>query len=766
MPTDDKLIVIPRRGAQDVTSFQAKVAAQRPPEEPTHLLDYWSVVKSRRWTVLAVFMTVLLIVFVATLKQTPEYSASTTLQIDRETPNVLSFKDVYETETLTDDTLQTQFKILESRTLARRVIEELRLDQKPEFQSNEESIIEPYLNSLREFFSGPPNAVPADEPDRLRPVIDRYQRRLTVSPVRLSRLVRVSFESRDPKLAAEIMNAHGKHFIDQNFEFKWDATQQASDFLSQQLVSLKANLERAEEKLQAYGRQNQILFTEQGTNTATEKMRQLEEEYTKALSERFQRESLDRIIRTGKIESLPQLMSNTLVSNLSTRLSELRREESELAVTFGPDYPRRRRLQSQIDEITSAIEKERQRVADTVHAEYLAAVERESLMGRALKTQKDEVNRLNEGIIQYNILKREVDSNKQLYDGLLTRLKEAGVSAGLRASNIRIVDRAEVPRYPIRPRTTMNLVLGVLAGLILGLGMAFFQEYLDSTVKGPEVVERFLRAPLLGTIPRLSAATGKGYGYGRKRPEGLQAHTRFGAELVTHLAPASAMGEAYRSMRTSLLLSAPERSPKSIVVTSAVPSEGKTVTAVNTAISLTQTGARVVLIDGDMRKPRVHHILSTDNAIGLSTFLTGGCSLKSVIRETTIPGLFVIPCSAIPPNPAELILTDRFPKMLEVLGGYFDYVVIDSPPLDHVSDARIIATHTDCAILVIKSQSTSRHLARRALEYLEESRTRIAGIVLNDVDFSRGGYYHYRGYSYGRYAEALEDPKARKSASA
>jgi capsular exopolysaccharide synthesis family protein len=717
------------------------------------LLDFWRVLVVRRWTILAVFVTAVVFTLISTLKETPIYQASTTLQIDRENPNVLPVKGVYEVDNTADDTLPTQYKILESRSLARKVIEELRLDRVEEFASKPKKpgLISSYLPLLTRLFRRNPTDSPSDEPDYVRPIIDAYLGNLSVRPVRQARLVEVSFESPNPKLAADIINAHAKYYKEQNLQFKWDATQDASNFLQEQLSTLRANLEKAEDKLQAYSREKQILFTDEGkNNTATEKLKQLEAEYTKAQTERFEKEAYSGLIRLGSADSLPQLTNDALIANLTSKLADLRKEESDIAVTFSPEYPRRKRLRNQIEEIQRAIDSEKTRVIQTVEADYSASVERERLTRDALEQQRSVVNNQNQESIQYTILKREADSFKQLYDGLQTRLREAQVSAGLRASNIRVVDPAEIPRSPVRPRRLLNLMLGSLLGLSLGIGLAFFQEYLDSSLKSPDDVQRFLKVPSLGTIPNMqSLGKGRPYAYGsskfpRQEPVARGELEKTPAELITHTAPSSVMAEAYRSVRTSLLLSLPERAPRVVLVTSAVPSEGKTVTAINLAVSLTQTGSRVVLVDADMRKPRIHSVFSIGNLPGLTSFLTGSANLKDVIHDVGPANLHLLPCGVVPPNPAELIQSGRFNHLVQVLRQYFDYVVFDSPPLANVSDARILAANAEATLLVVKAFSTSRHMAKRAVEHLQELKARNIAVILNDLDVRiRGSYSYY-----------------------
>jgi capsular exopolysaccharide synthesis family protein len=742
---------------QVVTTINGEYQTEGP-----HPLEYWRIITTRKWVILAILATVLTTTILYNLKATPIYRATTTIQIDKENQNILSFKDVYELESSSDDTLRTQFEILKSRSIARGVIEELSLDKIAEFQGkNWQSV-----KWLSDFFGIRPHP-DAGEPDRLRPVIDSYLEHLDVSPVLRARLVNVTFDSKDPELATRIINAHAKHFIEQNLQYKWEATQQASEFLSQNLVTLKATLEKSEDQLQAYSRENEILFTDDGKNTATEKLRQLEETYTKAQADRIEKESYEQLVKDEKAEALPQLVNNRLIADLTAKLADLQRQESEISVTFRPDYPLRQRIAGQVSQIQNSIDAERARTLNMIETEYSASLARERLLAGELDKQRDVVNKINQEIIQYNILKREVESNKQLHDGLLTRLKEAGVSAGLKASNIRVVDRAEVPQWPVRPRRAINLALGLMGGLVFGIGFAFLQEYLDNSLKAPEDITRHLNLATLGIIPKLQSLDGKRrygygklYGYGHTYSDGnanpLTVATPGepkNVDRIVHEAPSSLMAEAYRSIRTSLLLSSPGHPPKTIVVTSASPSEGKTVTAINLAISLTQTGSRVVLIDADMRKPRVHNVFSLGQAVGLSSFLAGASMLKEVIHETSVPNLLVIPCGATPPNPGELVLSPVFRRMTEALREYFDYIVLDSPPVGNVSDARILGAAADSTILVVKAFSTSRHHARNAVNHLLEARTRLAGVVLNDIDvrlrsYYSGSYYktYYSGY--------------------
>ena len=735
-----------------------------------HLLDYWRVLMARRWTVAAVLLTVFAGTVMWTMSQVPVYRSSLSLQIDRENPNILNFKDPYQIEDSSDDVLRTQYEVLKSRSLAERVVKELHLQDAPQFKSQPPTLIqqaEARLWSLLSFNQkASPQAPAAPKSDQqVRPTVDRYLSRLAISPVNRARLVMVTFDSEDPDLASKILNAHAKAFIEQNLESKYQATVVAQDFLSQQLVTLKGNLEHAEDRLQQYGRDNQLLFTEEGRSTATEKLKQLEEEYTKAQADRIQKAAYNETIQKHDVNGLPQVLTSERIRNLSNQLSDLKRQDAQLSVTFSPSYPARQRIGSQIAQLENEIQMERDSTIKMIQVEYAASVERESQLSKALQAQREIVNRTNQEIIQYNILGREVQSNQQLYDGLLTRLKEAGVSASLRASNIRVVDQASAPLTPVSPRKGMNLMIGLLLGLGIGVGFAFFMEYMDDSVKSVEDISRNLMVPALGVIPKLESLNSRrGYGYGHRYgyfygygeygdsevatadKGNKNGSAKAGVDLIVHNRPTSLMSEAYRTIRTSLLLSSGDQVPKTILITSSVPSEGKTVTAVNAAVSLTQTGARVVLIDADMRKPRLHKILEVPDQTGLSSFLAGQAPLEDILQDTKIPNLHCIACGIRPPNPSELLSAMRMSELLTELAKSYDYVIVDSPPLSNVADGRVVSAKCDRTVMVVKAFSTSRHQVRRAIDSLMEANAELAGVILNDLDvrIPNSSYsYHY-----------------------
>jgi capsular exopolysaccharide synthesis family protein len=455
------------------------------------------------------------------------------------------------------------------------------------------------------------------------------------------------------------------------------------------------------------------------------------------------KEALYKQTKDRNSDSLPSILENKLIMDLKQAYIQLEAQYMKLSETYKPEYPEMVRLKQQMQAIQKRIDGELTKVITAIKNDYESSLRREGLLRQAFEEQKARVIEMNDKAIQYNILKREADTNKELYKGLLQRMKEAGVSAGIMASNIQVIDQAELPTKPYKPNRQLNLLLAAVVGLFLGIGLAFFFEYLDNTVKTPEDVEQLIRLPSFGMVPEIS--------YERRRR--LESGTSYPVELVTFGHPKSMLSEAFRNIRTSILLSFPEKPPKRIAISSPNPAEGKTTTVINTAIALSQTGAQVIIIDSDMRKPRVHKIFGEENGVGLSNFLSGNADLDSVIKKSDIPNLYYIPGGPIPPNPSELIGSKLFKSMMESLGERFDHIVIDSPPVLGFADAIILSTSVDGIILVVLGGKTPRETLQRAKEVLHQVNAKILGVVINRIDIQRSdyGYYYYRyHYYYGK----------------
>ena len=571
----------------------------------------------------------------------------------------------------------------------------------------------------------------------------------------------------------EVLKSIASNYIDQNLELRWDAAQKASEWLSQQLVGVKAKLEKSEAEMQAYARENRLLFleSEKGTteNIVDARLRQLQEALTAAQASRFQTESLYRLVQAGDDAALPTVFDNHEMQELTLRLSDMEAQRAQLETTFTPDYPRLRQLQSEIDEAQATLDRERSRGAEHIENQYLAAVRREQLLQQAFASAQRDANDIAEKSVQYNILKREVDTSQGLYDGLLDRLKQAGIAGGLKESNIRVVDPAVPPKKPSVPRTALNLSLGLLVGLGLGVGAAFLQEHFDNSLKTFEDVERAMQLPALAMIPAVESLNGhREYGAvgadaehrlvpapGNMARTGANGNGRKHQRMPLHwyrideLPPQySALGEAFRSLRTSVLLSVAGQPPRSLLVSSAQPGEGKTTVSTNLAISLAQLGQRVLLLDGDLRRPSIHRAFQIQGSLGVVSYLTGQQDWRAAVEKTSLAGLDVLVSGPIPPNPAELLTSDRTQKLIQEALAEYKFVVVDSAPLLNVSDSRILATLVEGVVLVVKGGETPRELARRAQSCAADVGARVIGAVLNNVDLHREEYSYYRAYSY------------------
>ncbi len=739
-------------------------------EKAPDLLAYWKVIRKRRRTVLTAFTVLFGVVLVGTLKQKPIYRAKALLEIEKENPNLITPQELFQLEEVSDAYLETEYKVLSSEDLAERVITQLGLDQVAEFRPPKRSW--PWTASKGAAAARLPAgaSVIGGDPSIQETVLARFESRLDVKPFRRSRAVEISFDSEDPALTARVVNALASNYIEKNLEARWDATQKASEWLSQQMLDLKAKLEKSQDELQKYAADNDLLFleTDKGNseNVVNQSLRELQEELTKTQAARYEKESLYRLVRSSDYGSLPGVFENKLLQDLSVRLAELQRERAQLAATFTEDYPKVQQVQSQIVEIQAALDRERQRAVQRISNDYFAAVRRETLVQQAFAEKQKQANLIAEKSVRYGILSREVESNKSMYEGLLLRLKEAGVSAGLKASNIRIVDAAKAPYKPVSPKVLVNLGLAAILGLGLGVCAAFFQEHFDQTIENAEDVDRFLRLPALALIPTLESLNGyrvkvhigteRGLTVGltsmRNPPEEILAFTHPGND------PASpqnkGLSEAFRELRTSVLLSSGGHSANSILVTSAHPGEGKTTIAANLAMSLAQLGRRVLLVDADMRRPAIQKYFPQGGS-SLGSYLAGEGTWQDMAYHTAVRGLNVLLCGPLPVNPAELISSDRMRALLQGATTEYDFVILDSPPLLDVADTRILASVVDATILVVKGGDTPRQVVQYAQSQARAAGANLIGIVLNNLDIHSNGNLRH-AYCYSEYTTLPE----------
>ena len=761
MTEENKLV--PREngsnGAVELISLPARIPSFAfSPREP-HLHDYLLILRKHQWLILSFMLAVVTIVAIATFRMQPVYVATARIEIDRENANILPFAgtDSYDFMIDLENYIETQSKILTSETLALQTIRNNGLSARPQFASP----------------NGPSEAIASGSlaNQKRPPELGEFLGSLSVKRVPNSRLMDVSFESTDPQLAARIVNAHIGSYIEQNFRSKYEATTQTSTWLADQLGELKIRVQKSEDARIAYERQNQIWTLDDKQNITTQRLSDVNKQLTDAQSERMRKESLYQFAKSGNLDAVPEVQSNSALADLFKKRSEASSQYTDALSQYGPNFPRVQRLQAQIKEFDQGIEKEKQKILDVLASGYHEAQQRETLLTQALDQQKAETNQMAGKLVEYNILKREAEANKTLYEGLMTKLKETAISQGLRSSNIRVVDPAMIPSTPARPARTRNVVLAFLVGLVGGIGLALMREYLDNTVKTPDDVETLSRLPSLAVVPQFADSNG-----GSKRRRLLQGFSSNGhdkrIELVAQHLPKSQMSEAFRALRTSILLSQADHPPQVILVTSALPKEGKTTAAANLAVTLAQLGDSTVLVDADLRKPGIGRLLNLGSGkfAGLSSYLAGVSSLDLVsVPHPSIPNLVAIPTGPLPPNPADLLSSHKLVEAIAELRTKFKFIVIDSPPIMAATDAVILSVQADGVLIVVRSGETPKEAFTRTRDLLNSVKCRILGVVLNAVDASAPDYYYsyrYYPYSYGYGPqEAAEAPQEKDSES-
>jgi capsular exopolysaccharide synthesis family protein len=727
-------------------------------EREIHLLDYWRVLVKRRWVVYTSLAVVVSTVAIGSLLMQPVYTATARLQIESSAPNVLPFQEVLSSvPDQRNDFYQTQYGLIQSRRVAREVIDSLRLERHPEFQIRSRPRPAPGLSSEQ-----------ALEARR----IDLLLERLKVTPVRNSRLVDVSFSAHDRALAARVANRMAETYIAFNSEAKYNTSERATASIAHQIANLQEEIDATEQELQAYARRHGIIPLSQNENITVKKLNDLNGSYTRAQAARIEAEARFAALRMAGPEKVAEVRDSKLVQDLTAKLADLTRRHAQLSEKFRPEWPEMVRLQREIDETRERIAGERQalysQVLGAAESAYRASRNEEAFLRGALEEAKDQSQEQSLKEIQYNNLKAEVANRRATLEALLKRQSETASSAGVNeqaAGNIRVVDVAETPGKPSSPNIPVNLALGVLVGLTLGVGLAFFLDYVDKSIKGADEMEQATGVPVLGVVPalrqapaRLKLVSHQGRGslkmqVVRVSQDDSEAAPR--VELITHENFKSNVSEAFRELRTALLVSRPGGPPRTILVTSTLPGEGKTAVALNLSIALTQIGRRVLLVDADLRRPRLHRLMGVSNQVGLSNDLCGSGMLRARPAATLVPRLDLVPSGPVPPNSADLLDSERFVQMqraYEHLG--YDHVVFDSPPVLAVADPAILATRTEAVLVVVQAGVTSRDALAETMQRLRQVKARVLGGILNQLSFdSQGYYYQYRRY-YGEDAAA------------
>lgn len=701
------------------------------------LAEYWRLAVKHRLLILGVFVAAVTLGLVATLLMTPTYTASATLQIDREAARVLNVDEVAPRESMVqgEEFFQTQYGLLRSRTLAERVMESLGLASSNAF--------------LEQMGEDPPKAegsAAARSADRRQRVLRAIQDNLAVSPVRGSRLVIVSFDSPDPELSARVVNAFAENYIRSNLDRKFESSRYAREFLEAEIARTKARLEDSERQLVSYATRQQIINVteprdEEGSSRSltASNLWSLNAALADATAARVAAEAKWRQSRATGLTTLPEVLQNPAYQRLAEERAKLSATYQQQLGIFRPEYPTMMQLKEQLDQIDREISALSIDIRRSIEGQFTVARNQEEALQSRVNTLKGEVLDLRDRSVQYNILQRELDTSRTLYDGLLQRYKEVSVTGGVAANNISIVDMAKPPLKPSKPRLLLNLMLAGLLGLALGIIAALVIEALDETLATPEDVETKLGVMTLSVIPLL--------------PKG---------ETPAHALEdiRSEFSEAYYSLGAALQLSTPGGIPKSMLITSSKPAEGKSTTTYAVAVNAARAGKRVLLIDGDLRNPSMHRLVGGENTQGMSTLLTGSSDLAAVVQKTSQPNLDFISCGPLPPNPAQLLAGARFAEVLKQSHELYDHVIIDGPPVLGFADSPILASAVEGTLFILEAKGTRRGQARGALRRLNTGRAQLVGVVLtkfNHKNLQYGGYDYTYDYSYG--ATARTKPK-------
>ena len=733
--------------------------------EEVHLRDYWLTILKHRRLALVTLLVVLTAAVIYLFTAIPVYRATAQILIERANPNILSAQEMFAIDPSGQDFYQTQYKVLESRAIARDVIGRLHLDRHPEYQAAEKggfSLLAPLKwasDFLTELIRGKEEGTPASDesplgetlstmkPEEDNELVRAFQGRLQITPIRNSRIVQIGFESIDPRLAALGANTVAQAYIDWNLGLRIKSSQSASIFLDEQVKQAKQRMEASEQAIQQYREKHGLSLaagkTEDGRQSqdlSRQRLSQVSAQLTDATNKRIEaeikyRNALDLAKNPDTADSIPEVSMNPVIISMKDKEVQLIRERTVKAGKYGPKHPEMVALNQELENLLKLKRQEIRNVVDSLKASYEIAQKQERALAQAMQAREGETISRDKIAIQFQVLQQEAESNRQLYDLLLKRLKESSVTEENRTVNIHVVDRAEVPTIPAWPPKAKGLLLALALGLALGIGLAFFAEYIDDTVKSPDDIEKRFDLPYLGSVPRFESK-----GEGKKK-----------SDLLVLNDPKSQAAEAYRGLRTGILFSTPDRSPRAILFTSATASEGKTITSINIALIMAMAGERTLLVDLDMRRPRLHKGLNVPGERGVSNILVGEGDWRPFVLDVAVPNLQFIPSGPISPNPAELIASELMRKLIREWTEAYDRVIIDTAPIAAVTDPVLLSRLVDGTVILIHAGVTSRHVIASAVRQIRDVQGRVLGAVLNDVDTHNGGYYYYHYYHHYYY---------------
>jgi len=701
------------------------------------------VINKRRGLVATFFIVTFVVVLIGTFAATPIYEGTAKVIIEKEEANNLT--DRYYSRGFDPEFYETQFQLIKSNGVAKRVVEKLGLEENWEVYMGKEDPAwspMPWLRRLqatiKSAFGGETektatvSGLPeADTPTRAELLARQLAEGIEVTPVKESHIADISFESPNPQFSTLVANTVVAAYIEEVLEMKMDSTRRTLEWMSKKAEEEQAKLEQAENTLQGYMKANDIVTLENRIAVIPQKLSELGTQLIQAEAKRKELEAMHNKIaslgtNSDATETIPVIGEDTAMLTLRSQILQAEQKIREMSNKYGEKHPVMIKARGDLEVLTKKKEQEINRIIQTVKNDYELALIRENGLRAQLEQTKNEAVNLNDKFVQYGVFKRDIETNRQMYDALLMKMKEQSITEQTNLVNLWVVEKAAVPSEAASPRKKVNLLLGLVVGLFGGIGLAFFVEYLDDSIKTPEETEAILKTPVLGVV------------------SDWQNKDR-AIETVVHDDPHSAFAEAFKALRTSVLLSSAGQPPKLIVVTSSIPGEGKTTTSLNLALSMAQSGKRVLLIDGDMRKPRIHELLGMDNSKGLSTFLAGA-SRGEILQKGPLPNMAVIPAGPIPPNPSELLTAEGLPGLLETLKAKFDFILCDSPPLLSVTDALMLSRMFQGTIVVVRPQRTTYGIATKALKSLANIQAPVLGVFINGLRLEKRGYYYNSYY--------------------
>jgi capsular exopolysaccharide synthesis family protein len=718
-------------------------------EEASHVRDYWHILLKRKWWFLGVLLGTVTLTLLVSFLMSPIYKVTTTLQILQDNPSaIMGGQNTDPLGALTgssslDKFYETQYNILKSPTLALGIIDHLNLREHPTYKTMEKDY--------------------PDDPPRV--IKERYALSmldyLKVEPIKNSFLVDVSYRSTDKNLAWKVTEALPKEYLKLSMNTREQSYTTLREWLDKELVRLGQKLQDSERTLYAHGQKQDFLSLEEPeVNVVVKKYIAVSQALTTAQAEKANKEAQYRQIKEQGADA-PLITNHPLVTALRQSLIDLEGQVTGQSKIFGPNFPEHASINARMREVRQRLNQEVKRLEASIKADYEAATKSESLLQKEFDLQRSKMIDLQNDLVHHHVLKRDLQTNQTLYEGLLARMKEASVASTMVASNVSVITPAKDPYEPWLPKYLLFTVLAVVLGSMFGLGTSFFVEYMDDSIKTTEELEKICHISSLGVIPMVETESWK-LPIGReslKLPapgatllEGEEEGPS-PVELLSYNEPMSMLGEAIQHIRTSLLLSSSESPPKVIVITSGNPGEGKTTVSVNLAAALAGPDRRCVILDCDLRKARVHQVFRQPVQPGLTNYLTGAAALEDVLRTTSVPNLYFLPAGPTPPNPNELFSSSAFANLINHLRGEFDHVILDSPPIIGFADGRTISTIADGVLLAIRHHSTTREAGQLAMRLLSQSNSRILGGILT---MTKGGFMGYGGY-YGYFQNYNKD---------